>query len=71
MRAKNIIVVLFLAGQVTAQQVPATADAYLENSFQSYRQGKFSDAIGSARAALKLKPDFAAASPGRSPSSAS
>jgi protein O-mannosyl-transferase len=43
-----------------AQTTP-TADSYLEISFQTYQQGKFSESIAAAREALKLHPDLALA----------
>lgn len=64
--------VLFIAGiacaPLLAAQAPATgsqpqpsAESYLDQSFRYYQDGRFGDSVAAARAALKLRPNYAAA----------
>ena len=47
--------------QVAAVRLPSTPEDFLNRSLAAYRAGNFQQCIDEARAALKLKPDYAEA----------
>jgi tetratricopeptide (TPR) repeat protein len=56
-------VVCMLAALVhlTQAQVPPSAESYVGDSYRDFQAGRFADSVTAARAALRLRPDYALA----------